>query len=98
MTDETQTQAMAPAGAPRFRPAAGSMALLGVTPFFIFAVMFLILPTGFLVVGAFQTNEGGFTLQNLANLFQPTILNAYWISIRISVASSLVGALIGFIL
>ena len=37
-------------------------AWLGVTPFFVFALMFLILPTLFLVVGGFQDADGNFTL------------------------------------
>jgi putative spermidine/putrescine transport system permease protein len=69
---------------------------LGLAPFFVFALMFLILPTLYLVVGAFQNNQGEWTLENIANLFQPSILAAYWISIRISLASAIIGALAGF--
>ncbi|WP_274627765.1 ABC transporter permease [Arvimicrobium flavum] len=68
---------------------------LGVAPFFIFALMFLILPTLYLVVGAFQNDAGEYTLENIRNLFQPSILAAYWISIRISLASAILGALVG---
>jgi putative spermidine/putrescine transport system permease protein len=68
---------------------------LGVAPFFIFALMFLIFPTIYLVVGAFQNNQGEFTLENIVALSQPSILAAYWISIRISLASALLGALVG---
>ena len=75
-----------------------SWSWLGVAPFFLFALMFLILPTGFLIVGAFQDNEGHFTLSNLVHLFQPTILSAYWISIKISTASAIGGAIVGFLL
>jgi putative spermidine/putrescine transport system permease protein len=75
-----------------------SWAWLGVVPFFAFALMFLLLPTGFLVVGGFQDAEGRFTLRNILDLFQPNILAAYWISIRVSAASALGGALIGFLL
>jgi putative spermidine/putrescine transport system permease protein len=60
--------------------------------------MFLLLPTGFLMVGGFQDGEGRFTLRNILDLFQPNILAAYWISIRVSAASALGGALIGFLL
>ena len=35
-----------------------SMAWLGVVPFFAFAALFLLLPTAYLVVGAFEDNEG----------------------------------------
>jgi putative spermidine/putrescine transport system permease protein len=80
------------------RPAPVSWAWLGVVPFFVFALMFLLLPTFFLIIGAFQDADGGFTLANLANLFQPTILKAYRISIEISAASAIAGAAIGFAL
>ncbi|WP_337267025.1 ABC transporter permease [Oryzifoliimicrobium ureilyticus] len=71
---------------------------LGVLPFMLFAALFLIIPTLYLIVGAFLTPDGRFTLQNIVDLFTPTILSAYWISIRVSVASALGGALIGFFL
>jgi putative spermidine/putrescine transport system permease protein len=71
---------------------------LGIAPFMIFAAMFLIVPTLYLVAGAFLTPEGNLTLQNIADLFTPTILSAYWVSIKVSVASALGGALIGFFL
>lgn len=69
---------------------------LGVLPFAAFVLLFLILPTMKIVVGAFQTVEGGFTLENIEGLFTPSILAAYWISIKISVASALLGCAIGF--
>ncbi|HVO01269.1 MAG TPA: ABC transporter permease subunit [Candidatus Cybelea sp.] len=73
-------------------------AWIGVTPFFVFALMFLLIPTLYLVIGAFQDADGNFTLGNLGDLFTPTILAAYWISIKVSVASAVLGALIGFFL
>jgi putative spermidine/putrescine transport system permease protein len=97
MEQLTETQS-----APAFAAPAPGMRLswtwLGVVPFFVFALMFLILPTSYLMVGAFQDAEGHFTLQNLVNLFTPTILRAYWISLKVSTASALGGALIGFFL
>lgn len=75
-----------------------SFAWVGVTPFFLFAILFLLWPTMFLVVGAFQDGQGNFTLQNIIDLFQANILSAYWVSIKISFASALGGAVIGFFL
>jgi len=75
-----------------------AFALVGVAPFFLFALFFLILPTMFLIVGAFKNPAGDWTLGNLANLFQPTIISAYWISIQVSAASAILGGLIGFFL
>lgn len=69
---------------------------LGVAPFFIFALMFLILPTLYLVVGAFQNNEGQFTLDNITQLFRDaSIRDAYRASIKISFWSAILGALAG---
>ena len=80
------------------RPRPMPLSWLGVVPFLIFALMFLILPAGYLVICAFQTPDGSFTLQNIANLNQPTIIKAYRMSIAISAASALLGSLIGFAL
>ena len=69
---------------------------LGLVPFALFALLFLILPTMHIVIGAFQDREGGFTLQNLVDLRTGTIPSSYWISVKISAASSALGCLIGF--
>lgn len=68
---------------------------LGVAPFFIFAILFLLWPTMYLVVGAFQDPQGHFTFKNIIDLFEPSIMSAYWVSIKISFASALGGAVIG---
>lgn len=68
---------------------------LGVAPFIIFAVMFLILPTLYLIGAAFVGRDGQLTFDNIAGLFTDQIIAAYWISIRISGASAILGALIG---
>ncbi|MET3924366.1 ABC transporter permease subunit [Devosia sp. 2618] len=72
-----------------------SLEWLGVAPFIIFAVMFLILPTLYLVGAAFIGRDGQFTFDNIMGLFTDQIMAAYWISIRISGASAILGALIG---
>lgn len=77
----------------RFRP---KLEWLGVLPFAIFILLFLIMPTMKIVLGAFQNPDGDFTLENIAGLFTESILSAYWISIKISVSSALLGCLIGF--
>ncbi len=73
-------------------------AWLGVTPFFGFAIMFLIAPTASLLVGAFQDHDGAFTLSNLTRLWQPSIRLSYLLSIEVSLASAFSGALIGLAL
>jgi putative spermidine/putrescine transport system permease protein len=68
---------------------------LAVTPFILFTVLFLFLPTLGIITSAFASRTGGFTLDNIAGLFTPQILSAYWISIRISGASAILGTLAG---
>jgi putative spermidine/putrescine transport system permease protein len=87
-----------PLAAARPRIAIPSWTWLGTAPFFLFALLFLVLPTAYLVVGAFQDAEGRFTLENLANLSQPSIVSAYTISLQVSAASALGGALVGSLL
>ena len=58
------------------RPAARLLVWLGVVPFLIFALLFLILPTLQVVTGAFRTPDGSPTLQNLRGLLTPSILHA----------------------
>ena len=71
---------------------------LGVAPFFVFVTLFLILPTMYIVVGAFQRPDGSFTFANIAGLNTPSIIASYWISIKISLASALIGCLTGFLI
>ena len=71
---------------------------IGVLPFFIFALLFLILPTGFLMVGAFQDAQGHFTFANMRELFQEGVMDAYWISFKVSAASATGGAVLGSLL
>ena len=69
---------------------------LGLAPFAIFVTLFLLMPTMHIVIGAFQTRDGSFTLQNIIDLNSGTIPSSYWISIKISAASAALGSLIGF--
>ncbi|RGP38633.1 ABC transporter permease [Pseudotabrizicola alkalilacus] len=69
---------------------------LGILPFMIFAVLFLILPTMKIVIGAFQTADGSFTLQNLIDLNTDSIRSAYWTSLKLSFVTALLGCAIGF--
>jgi putative spermidine/putrescine transport system permease protein len=75
-----------------------SWAWLGVLPFFIFAIAFLILPALSLFAGSFQDRAGNLTFDNIIGLGQPFILDAYWLSIRVSLVTAIGGALFGFLL
>jgi putative spermidine/putrescine transport system permease protein len=69
---------------------------LGILPFVAFALLFLILPTMKIVIGAFQSQDGGFTLQNLVDLNTDSIRSAYWTSIKLSLITALMGCAAGF--
>jgi putative spermidine/putrescine transport system permease protein len=71
---------------------------VGLLPFSIFVLLFLILPTLNIVAGAFQSADGSFTLQNLAGLVTPNILKSFWVSMKISLITALLGCIIGLLL
>ena len=71
---------------------------LGVAPFLLFALLFLILPTIQIVLGAFRTPDGSFTLANLQGLAAPNIVNATWISMKLSLLTALLGCVAGLAL
>jgi len=71
---------------------------VGVVPFLVFAFLFLILPSLYLFIGSLQDAKGQFTLANFRALFTPSIFSAYWITIRISLTTALMGGIIGFFL
>ncbi len=83
---------------PRRLRASLSLNWLGVAPFILFAILFLILPTLHIVIGAVQTPDGSLTLVNIQGLATPNILNATWISMKISLLSALLGCIGGLLL
>jgi putative spermidine/putrescine transport system permease protein len=82
--------------APSGRRASLPLRWIGVLPFFVFTGMFLLLPSLHIVAGAFRGADGGFTLEYVNGLNTQTIRNAYWVSIRVSFWSALLGCAIGF--
>lgn len=72
---------------------------LGVTPFFLFAILFLALPSIYLVQGSFLDSNNQFTFQNYLDLFTtPLIVDAFKLSIQISAVTAIVGGIFGFLL
>jgi putative spermidine/putrescine transport system permease protein len=71
---------------------------LGILPFFVFSAMFLIGPTLLLAYRSLEGPEGGLTLDNYRLLVTDTVVNAYGMSIRISLTSAVLGGLIGFLI
>jgi putative spermidine/putrescine transport system permease protein len=80
-------------------PASDWKKWLGVIPFFLFATLFLILPSLRLFIGSFTDSQGQFTFANILQLFtEDSILRAYWLSIRISAVTAIGGGIFGFLL
>jgi len=71
---------------------------LGTLPFFGYALLFLFLPAGQVMVGAFRDVEGGFTLDNLRTLFDEPYRTGFRNSIEVSLVTALVGGLLGFLI
>jgi len=85
--------------APKARPSSkGWQKWLGVLPFFAFALLFIFLPSVNILAGSFKNNEGKFTFQNMIGLLEPSILNAYWVTIKISLTTAIGGGLLGFLM
>jgi len=89
-----------PQGALRARPLVHRQrrAWVGIIPFAVFALAFMLLPASALFVGTFQNAEGGFTLANVAHLARPDIIKCYWVTIKISAVTALGGGLFGLLL
>lgn len=87
-------------GAPPARPGRRfGTAWLGVVPFFGFATLFLILPVGVLLAGSFvDSDTGGATLENYAELSQASVVTAFANGIEISFVTAAAGGLFGFLL
>jgi putative spermidine/putrescine transport system permease protein len=72
-----------------------SLAWLGTLPFFGYALLFLFLPAGAVLVGAFEGKKSGWTLGNLHTLIKQPFLGAYETSIKISLVTAVAGGLLG---
>lgn len=63
-----------------------------------FALAFLIVPAGKVLVGAFENDKGGFTFANISALFGHQFLSGYRVSIEISLVTSLAGGALGLLI
>jgi putative spermidine/putrescine transport system permease protein len=72
---------------------------LGFAPFFIFCLLFELLPALMIVQSSFvDSNTGAFTLNNFQRMFsEPDKLHAFQNSISLSIVTALIGAVVGFI-
>jgi putative spermidine/putrescine transport system permease protein len=70
---------------------------VGVLPFFAFIIVFLIFPSLNLFLGAFKDASGNFTLDNINTLRNTYVLKSYAVSLQVSILTSLVGGIFGFL-
>ncbi|MGD0985765.1 MAG: ABC transporter permease subunit [Acidimicrobiales bacterium] len=83
---------------PRKRSHTRRWAFLGMVPFAAFITIFLLIPTGEIIVGAFRTVNGAFTLSNIRDIFQAPYPAAFEFSVELSALSALIGGIFGFLL
>lgn len=67
-------------------------------PFFAYALLFLFLPAGQVLVGSFRSAEGGFTFSNIQALFDEPYVSSYKNSIEVSLVTAFAGGLLGFLI
>lgn len=86
-------------GAPGARPGSRrSRAWVGLLPFVLFALLFLLLPVSFLVLGSLQDASGTLTLRNYTDLTRPDIVDAFRVTIEISLVTAIAGTVLGFLI
>jgi putative spermidine/putrescine transport system permease protein len=98
MASETNPVSIGRRSRPRTSDRPGLLTWLGVVPFILFALAFLIAPASYLIVGSFQDLQGNFTLENFANLNTPIVVEAYRNSLQVSAATAVIGTVFGFLL
>jgi putative spermidine/putrescine transport system permease protein len=76
----------------------GLWAWLGLLPFILFIAAFQLFPGLSILVRSFQTTSGSFTFQNILDLNQEIVRNAYWQTLRLSFISAVTGSVVGFML
>ena len=89
------------AAPPTARPARSrsAWAWLGVLPFFLFALLFIGFPAGFLIVGSLIIEEtGGVGLDNFAGLTGDCCAVAFRNSIQLSLITAILGSVFGLLL
>jgi putative spermidine/putrescine transport system permease protein len=71
---------------------------VGLLPFLVYVLIFLIVPTITVALGAFQSEDGGFTLERVRALSSETAVAALRESLVLSLSSAVVGAVLGALL
>jgi putative spermidine/putrescine transport system permease protein len=72
--------------------------VLGLLPFLVYLAVFLVVPTITVLAGAFQGENGGFSLDRITALFDDAALRTLKNSLILSFASAAIGAVLGALL
>jgi len=84
------------AGAGRFKGAGNYLALI---PFHAYVGLFLVLPTLIVTLGAFQTADGQFTLDNIRAMFTTDVfIDSFVKSLQLAAITAIMGAVFGALL
>ena len=80
---------------PRRQPRSGLAKYLGLTPFALYVLLFLAIPTFLAVSTGLFTESGSFTFDNIAGIFAPNVLATFASSFWVSAVTAVVGAVVG---
>jgi len=75
-----------------------SLDWVGTLPFFVYVLLFLLLPTAIVAFGAFFDANNGFTLDNFAHLSRSYVIKATIDTVGISAVTAIFGATLGALL
>jgi putative spermidine/putrescine transport system permease protein len=75
-----------------------SLDWVGAVPFFVYVVIFLLLPSGIVAIGAFFDANNAFTLDNFVHLNRSYVLKATIDTTIVSLITALLGAIFGALL
>ncbi len=74
-----------------------SLGWVGLVPFFLYSLLFIVLPTTYLVIGSLE-KDGQLSLENYQDLGTGIIPQAIFNSIEISLVTAIAGGILGFLL
>lgn len=66
-------------------------------PYFVFLVLFVVLPLVLIAFYAFSTSEGTFTVSNITAFFtEPKIVNSFLVSLEVALENTIICILVGY--
>jgi putative spermidine/putrescine transport system permease protein len=96
--DEERTLRSEPEPATRSGSLRLPWAWLGALPFFAYALFFLLVPAGDVMIGAFRDDAGNWTMHNIDLLRQQQFQHAYENTLKLGIFTALTGGIFGALL